>query len=93
MRLKVFDTIDDTLRLLDSNMPLYREAVEEIHDYLKYLFVGQDMIVDMNSRIKSKESLREKIIRNRFYVENDTAQQILDHLSDLIGFIIECRFT
>ena len=33
-----------------------------------------------------------KIIRNRFYVENDTAQQILDHLSDLIGFIIECRF-
>lgn len=92
MRLKVFDTIDDTLRLLDSNMPLYREAVEEIHDYLKYLFVGQDMIVDMNSRIKSKESLREKIIRNRFYVENDTAQQILDHLSDLIGFIIECRF-
>ena len=46
----------------------------------------------MNSRIKSKESHRKRWFRNRFYVENDTAQQILDRLSDLIGFIIECRF-
>ena len=52
----------------------------------------REMVVDINSRIKSKDSLREKIIRNRFYVENNSAQEILDSLSDLVGFIIECRF-
>lgn len=92
MRLKVFDTIDETLGLLERNNELYHRAENDIEEYLMQLLEDQEMIVDINSRVKSKESLREKIIRNRFYAENDTAQEILDHLSDLIGFIIECRF-
>lgn len=92
MRLKVFDTIDETLELLEQNNQLYHQCEGEIEDYLIELFDGQEMIVDFNSRVKTKESLREKIIRNRFYAENDDAQGILNNLSDLIGFIIECRF-
>lgn len=92
MRLKVFDTIDETLALLEKNDALYHKAEAEIEAYLRKLFIGNESIVDINSRVKSKESLREKIIRNRFYAENDSAKQILDHLSDLIGFIVECRF-
>ena len=46
----------------------------------------------IRGRIKTKESLREKIIRNRFYIEYDKASDILAHLSDLIGVSIECRF-
>lgn len=93
MRLKVFDTIDESLALLEANHAFYREIEQEIGSYLKKVFYeSSEMIVDINSRVKSSESLREKIIRNRFYVENDSAQEILDNLSDLIGFIIECRF-
>lgn len=92
MRLKVFDTIDETLSLLEQNNALYHQSEADIEDYLTLLFEGQDAIVGINSRVKSKESLREKIIRNRFYAENDGAQDILNNLSDLIGFIIECRF-
>lgn len=92
MRLKVFDTIDETLQLLEQNNTLYHTAENDIEDYLMDLLEQLDMIVDINSRVKSRESLREKIIRNRFYAENDSAQEILDNLSDLIGFIIECRF-
>lgn len=93
MRLKVFDTIDDALALLEENDSFYHGIEREIKRYLSTMFKeSTDVIVDINSRVKSKESLREKIIRNRFYVENESAQDILDHLSDLIGFIIECRF-
>lgn len=93
MRLKVFDTIDDALALLEENDSFYHGIEREIKRYLSTVFKeSTDVIVDINSRVKSKESLREKIIRNRFYVENESAQDILDHLSDLIGFIIECRF-
>lgn len=93
MRLKVFDTIDETLALLEKNNDFYHTVEKEIKQYFKAIFADEkEMIIDINSRVKSKESLREKIIRNRFYVENEDAQGILDHLSDLIGFIIECRF-
>ena len=89
MRLKVFDTIDETLALLEKNNDFYHTVEKEIKQYFKAIFADEkEMIIDINSRVKSKESLREKIIRNRFYVENEDAQGILDHLSDLIGFII-----
>lgn len=93
MRLKVFDTIDATLDLLEKNHSVYRAIEDELHKDIEWLMQDKrEMVVDINSRIKSKDSLREKIIRNRFYAENNNAQEILDHLSDLIGFIIECRF-
>ncbi len=93
MRLKVFDIIDETLALLEKNESFYNDVESDIRVALNDLFENKaSMIVGINSRVKSKESLREKIIRNRFYADYDNAQDILDHLSDLIGFIIECRF-
>lgn len=93
MRLQVFDMIDETLALLEKNNAFYHSIEATIRDLLHDLFDGNhDYLVDLNSRVKSKESLREKIIRNRFYMECTSAQEILDSLSDLIGVSIECRF-
>ena len=73
MRLKVFDTIDEALALLSENNEFYHEIEREIEQYLIAVFKeSSEMIIDINSRVKSRESLREKIIRNRFYVENDS---------------------
>lgn len=93
MRLQVFDMIDDALALLEHNDEFYHMIEYEIRKILYDLFRGNDdFLVDLNSRVKSKESLREKIIRNRFYMECQDAQDVLNHLSDLIGMTIECRF-
>lgn len=93
MRLSVFDTIDDALALLEKNQLFYHNIEFELENILYAIFEDtSEMVIDLNSRVKSKESLREKIIRNRFYVDNASAQEILDNLSDLIGFLIECRF-
>ena len=67
MRLKVFDTIDEALALLSENNEFYHEIEREIEQYLIAVFKeSSEMIIDINSRVKSRESLREKIIRNRF---------------------------
>ena len=81
MRLKVFDTIDNTLKLLEDNNERYHRIEREIKRYLHELFYDhQDIIIDINSRVKSSSSLREKIIRNRFYIDMEDAQEILDRM-------------
>lgn len=93
MRLKIFDVIESTLATLENNIDYYQDVEKQLHAYFNTILSEQcDRIVDINSRIKQKESLREKIIRNRFYIKYDNAQDILDNLSDLMGFMIECRF-
>ena len=93
MKLSVFDIIDATLNSLQNNEELYRDIEATLKQNLATLFSNDtDMIVDVFSRVKSCESLREKIIRNRFYLKYKTSEEILANLSDLIGVSIECRF-
>lgn len=93
MRLSIFDTIDSTLALLDERNDLYHELEQQLKSDLYAIFEADaEMIVDIFSRVKTRESLREKIIRNRFYINYDNSEDILDNLSDLIGVSIECRF-
>ncbi len=93
MRLKVFSIIDETLQLLSEKQPIYDYCLDMVEKSLQEILgVQNEMVVDIRGRIKTKESLREKIIRNRFYMEFEQATEILHHLSDLIGVSIECRF-
>ena len=92
MRLKLFDTIDEALMIKEQHQDTYLKVQSRINNTLNTLFKQQEMVVGIHSRIKSQESFREKIIRNRLYVEFDSAQEIVDNLHDLIGFCIECRF-
>lgn len=93
MRLKVFSIIDETLQLLSEKQPIYDYCLDMVEKSLQEILGMQnEMVVDIRGRIKTKESLREKIIRNRFYMEFEQATEILHHLSDLIGVSIECRF-
>ena len=92
MRLKLFDTIDEALMIKEQHQDTYLKVQSRINNTLNTLFKQQEMVVGIHSRIKSQESFREKIIRNRLFVEFDSAQEIVDNLHDLIGFCIECRF-
>ena len=93
MHLKVFDTIDETLVLLDEQREQLESLRREMKSFFLEFFDAQgDSIVDVTSRVKGKDSLREKIIRNRLYITYPCAKDILSNLSDLIGLTIECRF-
>lgn len=93
MRLELFDRIDETTSLLREN----REEFQQIRKEVKYILLDilkneNDMIMDISSRIKTENSLREKIIRNRLYMQYETSEDILYSLSDIVGLKIECRF-
>lgn len=93
MRLKVFEIIDATVDLLESDRAFYESCLEDVRRLLRRLLrEDNEMVMEVRGRIKGSESLREKIIRNRFYMKYERAEDILESLSDLIGVSIECRF-
>jgi ppGpp synthetase/RelA/SpoT-type nucleotidyltranferase len=92
MKLELFDFIDETLALIEEK----KESIENVADSLEKFFTDSffinDHFLNVNYRIKSPESLREKILRHNFYIKYKTPENLINNLSDLIGFRIECRF-
>ena len=43
-------------------------------------------------RIKTVESIREKLLRNSYISKYKTDEEVLANFQDLIGFRIECKF-
>lgn len=92
MKLELFDFIDKTLTLIDERKESIEIVADSLEKFFKDSFFIKDHFVNVNYRIKSAESLREKILRYNFYLKYETPENLLDNLSDLIGFRIECRF-
>lgn len=93
MRLELFQMIDESLALLEQNTYFYEESVDALHQFFEELLSENEFeYVSLSHRIKSGDSLREKIIRNRLYKRHDSAQDLIAGLSDLVGIMISVRF-
>lgn len=93
MKLKLFDFIDETIALFDSKQATYEYVQGKLKKLYESLFSNQNnSVVSFSSRIKNRDSLKEKMIRNHFYLDFHTPQEALDNLSDLIGITLQCRF-
>ena len=91
--LELFQFIESTMKEYEMNLPSYQYT----EGMLKSLFLDMmkdktESVVAVNSRIKKSESLKEKLIRNKFYLHYKNADEAIANLSDLIGITIECRF-
>lgn len=92
MKLELFDFIDQTLELIESRKDKIGKVADQLEKFFTNSFFINDHFLNVSYRIKSSESLREKILRHNFYIKYKTPENLLDNLSDLIGFRIECRF-
>ena len=93
MSLIEFDFINKSIELLEQLEPTLNMLSEELEEYFtQILNRGNVEYLNTSSRVKSKDSLREKIIRNRYIKKYETAEDLLHNLSDLIGIRLECRF-
>lgn len=93
MRLRLFSLIDEVLALYESKSAQYYEATNNISAQMYKVFRGRgEYVANVTARVKSPASMREKIIRNRIYQRCDTAQMVLDDMTDIIGIMLECRF-
>lgn len=93
MALKLFDFVEDTISLLENRGEILEKASDNIEIYFKNILQeNSEGYLNINARVKSSISLKEKILRNNYYRKYNNSEELLDNLSDLIGIRIECRF-
>ncbi len=93
MQLVFFELAEATMKIVTENKELYTAISMNIIDELYALFFDRKKdLIGINSRIKSPESLKEKIIRKKLYKTFTSAEELLDNMPDVIGIMIECEF-
>lgn len=93
MELKLFGFIEEVLQELDDRKLELGQAAEEIEGFFEgKLIEAEKGYLNINSRVKSSKSLKEKIIRNKYYQKYDTKEALFKNVPDIIGVRIECRF-
>ena len=93
MRLELFDLIDKSSELLTLKKPSFKYIESKLISIFDEI-LNKDTVdtVGFSSRVKGEASLKEKIIRNKYYLDCEDANDVLKTLPDLIGVTIECRF-
>ena len=91
MRLDVFDYVEKAAASLDANLVGFTHAADKLTEFLQARFGEYDVTIGVTSRIKSRDSLKEKILRNNLYREAP-ADRIVFEMHDIIGVKLECRF-
>jgi ppGpp synthetase/RelA/SpoT-type nucleotidyltranferase len=93
MTLQVFNFIDNAIESLDKSKEDLETATKILEHYFdEILSVRSEGYLNINSRVKSAISLKEKIIRNSYYKKYGSPEELFTNLSDLIGIRVECRF-
>ncbi|AVP54947.1 GTP pyrophosphokinase [Clostridium tetani] len=93
MELRMFHFIDKSLAHLTDLEEDLENVCKEIEVYFEETLEGENGgFLNVNSRVKSPKSLKEKIIRNNYYKKYESSEELFENLSDLIGIRIECRF-
>ncbi|OON93414.1 MAG: hypothetical protein ATN33_05785 [Epulopiscium sp. Nele67-Bin001] len=93
MELKIFNYASDVIDRLDEMKIDLDIACREIEYYFVNIIANKcEGYLNINSRVKSSESLKEKILRHDYYNKYKTVDGLYDNLSDLIGIRLECRF-
>ncbi|MCM1367883.1 MAG: hypothetical protein NC184_03620 [Roseburia sp.] len=90
-KIDVFDYIDRAAAVLDANLVGFTHAADKLTEYLTNTFGDIDATIGVTSRIKTRDSLKEKILRNNLYKESSAERLVFD-MHDIIGIKIECRF-
>lgn len=92
MELGLFQFIHDAVMRYQQQQDFYEEVRVRLLSVFETLFHDDQSVIAIHSRIKSNDSLREKLLRNKFYLHFADPQSALDNMHDLIGLTIECRF-
>ncbi|MCH5156009.1 MAG: hypothetical protein J1F69_05315 [Clostridiales bacterium] len=90
-KLEVFDYIERAAKALDDNLVGFSHAADKITEYLTSKFGDIDATIGVTARIKTRDSLKEKILRNNLYRET-SPERLVFEMHDIIGVKIECRF-
>ena len=93
MELDLFQFIDETIELYDLHKAGFEYAESVLCQFFERLKnENSSDVVAVHSRVKSRDSLREKLLRNKFYMQYEKPIDAISSLSDIVGITLECRF-
>lgn len=92
MKLELFNYIDDVMDLFDYHKIELAGVNKELKKYFTELFIDDDRLTNITTRMKTQESLREKLIRRNFFMRFPDPVSGFKYIQDLVGIRIECRF-
>ena len=92
MKLELFNYIDDVMDLFDYHKIELAGVNKELKKYFTELFLDDDRLTNITTRMKTQESLREKLIRRNFFMRFPDPVNGFNYIQDLVGIRIECRF-
>lgn len=93
MSIKEFEYLDVAIAKLEDKYDELEELSVVIQDnFFEILKENSIEFLNISARVKSPESLKEKILRNKYYKRYPDGNKLIYNLSDLIGVRIECRF-
>lgn len=91
--LELFRLSEATVEEFNQNKDAYNKAAGMVVNSLyEVFFEYKHDILGINHRLKSESSMREKMIRRKFYKAGKSAPEILDAIPDIIGVMVECEF-
>ncbi len=85
--------IGESVSILDSRRNELEEERQIIYDFIKEKVIGSlsSKNIIIQGRVKSSDSLREKVIRKNYYQEyNSNPSNFINKLPDLIGIRLVC---
>lgn len=92
MKLELFKYIDDVLDLFEYHRQELVSINKEVRYYFSDVLKDDERALNLSTRIKTPQSLREKLIRRNYYIKYPTPFEGFKKVPDLIGLRIECRF-
>lgn len=93
MKLEMFQYIDEIIEVYESKHDVYKLIADEIQGYFeKHVFDKSKYTFNIIYRLKTVESIREKLLRNSYISQYRSGERVLQNFSDLIGLRIECKF-
>lgn len=93
MSIKEFEYLDIAINELNDKSDFLEECCIPLEEAFSDILSNSACdFTNISCRVKSSKSLREKILRNRYYKKFPDANQLIYNLSDLIGIRIECKF-
>ncbi len=93
MTLQLFDFIEDTMHEYERRYASFEYAEKVLKSAFTEIVEGYGMTgVTVHSRIKSYDSLKEKLLRNKFYRNCRNGDEALANMHDLVGITLECQF-
>ncbi len=93
MRLKEFEFIEEATSILAEQRPALEVIEDELVKFFASIPLNDTELIAVTSRIKSENSLKEKIIRNRYLSTYSEPKELISDIPDLIGIRMECKFT